>query len=278
METPISVVDSLMSTRAGSTSQPALPSNPLLRNVGSTEDYRALANALFQVNLAQEPAKDTAKASAELDWLLEDTPATPSNADTPKPAPSTPPTQRPVNLMTSDQQRQFKADFSLFDQNLTAEGISSAVAEAYQPGGGLQPITVPQEMLTAFAAGDFSGLGGLLQSAQLAAHQNAMSGVLNLLNALLPKRMGDLFDRYSSHTDEVSARTSIAEQHSDPVLQLALDAALSKYKAKYPNATAAQLKAVGNDIAAALQARLAPKATDDATTARPQPWDDFFRN
>lgn len=283
METPISVVDVLRAQRAGgeTPAQPQLPSNPLLRGL-SMDDPAALARALFGANANQADSTPPAKADTDLDWLLKDTSgsAAPQNSSQNTASNQATPTQTPsaVNLLSGDQHRQFKANFALFDQHITPESIASAITDAYKPGGGLQPITVPPEILTAFAAGDFSGLSGLLHSAQLSAHQNAMSGVLNLLNSVLPNRMSALFDSYSSHADEVSARASIAEQHSDPILQLALDAALHKYKVKFPNATAAQLKAVGDSIAAALRERLAPKATDAKPATQPTGWDEFFKN
>ena len=280
MENPVSVVDTLMAQRNGVSqqSQP-IPSNPLLRGV-DTGDFVSLTKALFGAGAAQqtpEPPKNT-----ELDWLLKDTPKPASSGTsgsaTQTQAPTQPvqPVQPQTNFLSSDLQRVFKADFSLFDDKITTDSVLGAVADAYKPGGGLQAVSVPAETLTAFAAGDFSGLAGLLHTAQVSAHQNAMAGVLNLLNALLPQRMGELFNKYSVHADEVSARASISEQHTDPLLQLTLDAALSKYKAKYPNATASQLKAVSDNIASALKERLAPKANDAQATPQPQPWDEFF--
>lgn len=281
MENPVSVVDTLMAQRNGVSQQSQqVPSNPLLRGV-DTGDFASLTKALFGAGVAQqtpEPPKNT-----ELDWLLKDTPkpatsgaagsATQTQTQTQTPTSTA---QPQTNFLSSEQQRMFKADFSLFDDKITTDSVLGAVADAYKPGGGLQAVTVPAEMLTAFASGDFSGLAGLLHMAQVSAHQNAMSGVLNMLNALLPQRMGELFNKYSSHADEVSARTSISEQHTDPLLQLTLDAALSRYKAKYPNATTSQLKAVSDNIASALKERLAPKANDAQATPQPQPWDEFF--
>lgn len=282
MDSTVSVVDTLMTQRGvhPTSNGNSLPDNPLFKGVDPS-NFAELTKALFGGHQGNQPPEQQ-KPDSDLDWLLKaDRPVDKTPAANPQVVP--PANNRPqdlqANYLANDQQRKFKANFSLYDDTITADGLSAAVADAYKPGGGLQAVTVPAEVLDAFKVGDFTGLPALLASTQQQAHANAMVGMMNMLNALLPQRLESLLNGYSSHADEVNARTSIAEQTKDPLLQLTINAALNEYKAKYPNATAAQLKAVSVQITEALKERLAPKA-DAKATAQPTAtaWDEFLAN
>lgn len=207
------------------------------------------------------------------EWLY-DEPEAPKPKPTGVEAPTKPQPQSGVGDAYKAKSFQ-PTEFQFFGKELTPDALSATIAEMYK-GNQIPTPTLDDQSIEKLRAGDYSPLQDFVRSAQQAAHTQAMVGLLHMLPSLLNTHLGSMFSDYQTHTEFAKAHREGVGSQQDPIMAMLADAAMTKYRTKYPNATADQLVNAANQIKTLLEERLAKPA---AKPKAPEPqivWDDFL--
>lgn len=211
-----------------------------------------------------------------LGWLYEaPKPAaapTPGNPHNPTPNPELNQTPKAAEYTPLP----FKLDqFSLYDDQVTPDTLSKAITDLYSQGA-IKPVTVDPAVLDKFKVGDFSDFGTVLGQVQQQAHIQAIVGLLNMLPSLMSGKLEGMFNQYTNHREFSSAhQQSLSNQ--DPLVGLVMEAALNKYRAKNPTATASQILDATKGIQDALKKKFAAQQQSvQPQKAQSQNWDEFL--
>ena len=261
--------------RSGSANNPVNPVVPSA-DFSNPEGLAKVFASMFGTTSPSAP-KPSAESSQparykEAEWLY----------DEPEPAKSQPIAEKPAanpqhsGVGDAYKIKPFKpADFQFFGKELTPDALSATIAEMYK-GNQIATPTLDDQSIEKLRAGDYSSLQDFVRSAQQAAHTQAMVGLLHMLPSLLNTHLGSMFGDYQTHMEFAKAHREGVGSQQDPIMAMLADAAMTKYRTKYPNATAEQLVNAANQIKTLLEARL---AKPEAKPKAPEPqivWDDFL--
>ena len=211
-----------------------------------------------------------------LGWLYEDPKPTAAPTTGTPPSHAQNPEPNPKPKAADYTPLPFKLDqFSLYDDNVTPDNLSKAIADLYSQGA-IKPVTVDPSVLDKFKVGDFSDFGTVLGQVQQQAHTQAIVGLLNMLPSLMSGKLEGMFNQYTNHREFSSAhQQSLSNQ--DPLVGLVMEAALNKYRAKNPTATASQILDATKGIQEALKKKFAAQQQSaQPQKAQPQNWDEFL--
>lgn len=255
------------------------PVNPVMAgaDLNSSEGLARMFATMFgttQPNVAppkQEPQQERYKGA---EWLYDE----PVKE---KPQPSVggnpqPPAPQPTASETYKSKPFQPKDFQFFSDKLTPDALSTTIAEMYK-GNQIPTPTLDDGAIEKLRAGDYSPLQEFVRGAQQAAHTQAMLGMLHMLPSLLNTQLGSIFGDYQTHTEFAKAHRESVGKQQDPIMAMLSEAAMTKYRAKYPDATYEQLTNAANQIKTLLEDRLAkqqapkPKAPEQQIV-----WDDFL--
>lgn len=167
------------------------------------------------------------------------------------------------------------SEFQFFGKELTPDALSATIAEIYK-GNQIPTPTLDDLSIEKLRAGDYSPLQDFVKSAQQSAHTQAMIGLLHMLPSLLNSHLGSMFGDYQTHTEFSKAHREGVGNQQDPIMAMLADAAMTKYRAKYPDATADQLLNAANQIKALVEERLAKPAAKPKAPEQQIVWDDFL--
>ena len=256
------------------------PINPAIQNRNGDvplNPVELFASLFGSTNPQPSKFKETpTDTDSGLGWLYEDPkPAATSTAGTlPNPASNldSKPTQKSADYTPLP----FKLDqFSLYDDQVTPDNLSKAIGDLYSQGA-IKPVIVDQSVLDKFKVGDFSEFGTVLGQVQQQAHTQAIVGLLNMLPSLMSGKLEGMFNQYTNHREFSSAhQQSLSNQ--DPLVGLVMEAALNKYRAKNPTATASQILDATKGIQEALKKKFAaPQQSAQPQKAQSQNWDEFL--
>lgn len=256
------------------------PVNPAIqdRNGGMPANPMELFASLFGSTNPQptKPNETQLDNDNGLGWLYEDPKpaATPPAGTQPSPAPAS--DQSQASKPTTYTPLPFKLDqFSLYDEQVTPDNLSKAITELYSQGA-IKPVVVDPAVLDKFKVGDFSDFGTVLGQVQQQAHTQAIVGLLNMLPSLLSGKLEGMFNQYTNHREFSSAhQQSVSNQ--DPLVGLVMEAALNKYRAKNPTATASQIMDATKGIQDALKKKFAAQQqSTQPQKTQAQNWDEFL--
>ena len=256
------------------------PINPTIQNRNGdmhSSPAELFASLFGSINPQPTKFKETqAGVDDGLGWLYEDPKpvVTPPTGTTPNPATNSDlnTTPKPADYTPLP----FKLDqFSLYDEQVTPDNLSKAIADLYSQGA-IKPVTVDPSVLDKFKVGDFSDFGTVLGQVQQQAHAQAIVGLLNMLPSLMSGKLETMFNQYTNHREFSSAhQQSLSNQ--DPLVGLVMEAALNKYRAKNPTATASQILDATKGIQEALKKKFAAQQQSaQPQKAQPQNWDEFL--
>lgn len=256
------------------------PINPAIQNRNGdmpSNPMELFATLFGSTNPQPSKFKETqAETDNGLGWLYEDPKptATPPTGNPPSPAqnPDLSPTPKPADYTPLP----FKLDqFSLYDEQVTPENLSKAITDLYSQGA-IKPVNVDRSVLEKFKVGDFSDFGTVLGQVQQQAHTQAVVGLLNMLPSLMSGKLEGMFNQYTNHREFSSAhQQSLSNQ--DPLVGLVMEAALNKYRAKNPTATASQILDATKGIQEALKKKFAAQQQSAQPQKTPsQNWDEFL--
>ena len=256
------------------------PINPAIQNRNGdmpANPVELFASLFGSTNPQPSKFKETqADTDNGLGWLYEDPKptATPPTGNPPSPAPN--PDLSPTPKSADYTPLPFKLDqFSLYDEQVTPENLSKAITDLYSQGA-IKPVNVDPAVLEKFKVGDFSDFGTVLGQVQQQAHTQAMVGLLNMLPSMLSSKLEGMFNQYTNHREFSSAhQQSLSNQ--DPLVGLVMEAALNKYRAKNPTATASQILDATKGIQEALKKKFAAQQQSaQPQKAQAQNWDEFL--
>lgn len=254
------------------------PVNPAIQNRNGdmpANPMELFASLFGSTNPQPTKPKETQAGSEHgLGWLYEDSKpaATPPIGNESPPASDSNSATKPAEYTPLP----FKLDqFSLYDEQVTPDNLTKAITDLYSQGA-IKPVTVDLSVLDKFKVGDFSDLGTMLSQVQQQAHTQAIIGVLNMLPSLMGGKLEGMFNQYTNHREFSSAhQQSVSNQ--DPLVGLVMEAALNKYRAKNPTATASQIMDATKGIQEALKKKFAAQQqSTQPQKAQAQNWDEFL--
>lgn len=256
------------------------PVNPAIqnRNGDMPANPMELFASLFGSTNPQptKPKESQNDTDNGLGWLYEDPKptATQSAGTAQPPAQNTDPNS--AHKTTTYTPLPFKLDqFSLYDEQVTPDVLTKAITDLYSQGA-IKPVVVDQSVLDKFKVGDFSDFSTVLGQVQQQAHTQAIVGLLNMLPSLMGGKLEGMFNQYTNHREFSSAhQQSVSNQ--DPLVGLVMEAALNKYRAKNPTATASQIMDATKGIQEALKKKFATQQQSTQPQKAQAPnWDEFL--